>query len=251
MERLQKYISNSGYCSRRKAENLIVQGLVFVNGEKVTSLGTKVSDKDQVMIEGQILDKEDKVYFLLNKPKGYVSTVSDEHKRKTVIDLIETEKRVYPVGRLDYDTTGILILTNDGELTNLLMHPSNNIDKVYIVKVEGKITGSDIYNLKNGVIIDNEKTAPAEAKLTKYDKAKNISTVRLTIHEGKNHQVKKMFQTINKNVLKLKRESIAFLTLEGLNTGEYRKLNPKEVKKLYNDAKNWGVLWAKKIIKTV
>ena len=147
MERLQKVIANSGYTSRRKAEELIIKGKVKVNDNIVTELGLKVNLNDKIEIEGTILGKEDKVYILLNKPRGVVTTVSDDKHRKTVLDLIETDKRVYPVGRLDYDTTGVLLLTNDGDLTNLLTHPKNNIEKVYIAKVEGIIKGEHIHKL--------------------------------------------------------------------------------------------------------
>ena len=233
MERLQKVIAASGYCSRRKAEELITKGKVKVNGEVIKELGTKVDGNDQIMIEGKILEKENKEYILLYKPRGVVTTTSDDKKRKTVLDLIETDKRLYPVGRLDYDTTGLLLLTNDGELTNLLIHPKNNIDKVYVAKIEGILTGLEIKQLERGVVIDGFKTSPAIIKVRKKDKKNNDSLVQITIHEGKNHQVKKMFEAVGHKVIKLKRERIAFLDLSGLKPGEYRKLNIKEVKKLY------------------
>ena len=234
MERLQKVIANSGYTSRRKAEELIIKGKVKVNDNIVTELGLKVNLNDKIEIEGTILGKEDKVYILLNKPRGVVTTVSDDKHRKTVLDLIETDKRVYPVGRLDYDTTGVLLLTNDGDLTNLLTHPKNNIEKVYIAKVEGIIKGEHIHKLSYGIMIDGVKTSKAKVKLRKVDYKKNTSMVELIIHEGKNHQVKKMFEVIGFEVIKLKREKFAFLDLKGLNSSEYRYLTPKEVKKLYN-----------------
>lgn len=234
MERLQKIIASSGYCSRKKAEELILNGSVKVNGEVIKQLGTKVDGNDQIMIEGKILENENKEYILLYKPRGVVTTTSDDKKRKTVVDLIKTDKRLYPIGRLDYDTTGILLLTNDGELTNLLTHPKNNIDKVYIAKIEGILTGTEIRQLENGVIIDNFKTSPSIIKVRKKDKKTNTSLVQITIHEGKNHQVKKMFEAVNHKVIKLKREKISFLDLSGLKPGEYRKLNIKEIKKLYS-----------------
>ncbi len=233
MERLQKFIALSGYCSRRKAEELIVQGKVMVDGKVVTVLGTKVDDSNKITIEGKTLSKENKEYILLYKPRGVVTTTSDEKDRKTVMDLIETDKRLYPIGRLDYDTTGLLLLTNDGELTNLLIHPKNEIDKVYIAKINGIMNASEIKKLEFGVLIDGHKTAKSKVKVKKIDKVNNCSIVQITIHEGKNHQVKKMFETIGYEVLKLKREKIAFLDLTGLKPGEYRKLNIKEVKKLY------------------
>lgn len=238
MERLQKVIANFGYTSRRKAEELISSGKVKVNGSVITTLGTKVKESDQIIIDGTLLSKDDKVYYLLNKPRSIISSVVDEKNRKTIVDLIETDKRIYPIGRLDYDTTGLILLTNDGDLANLLTHPSNKIDKLYIAKIKGKIDPYDLKKLKNGVVIDNYKTSPCNAKIRKYDKRSNSSIAEIIIHEGKNHQVKKMFEAFGYDVLKLKREKIGFLTLEGLQSGEYRKLLPKEVKKLYNLANN-------------
>lgn len=231
MERLQKVIANSGYCSRRKAEELIINGKVKVNSKIVYELGTKVNDNDEIMVDNKIITKENKEYILLYKPRGVVTTTSDDKNRKTVLDLIETTKRIYPIGRLDYDTTGILLLTNDGDLTNLLIHPKNNIDKVYIAKIKGILTGLEIKQLEKGVIIDGIKTSPCKVKVRKKDKL--YSFVEITIHEGRNHQVKKMFASVNHDVIKLKRERIAFLDLKGLKPGEYRYLTIKEVKKLY------------------
>ncbi len=235
MERLQKVIAASGYCSRRKAEELIQTGHVAVNGIVVTELGSKVSNKDRIEIDGEKINKEQKEYYLLYKPRSVVTTTSDDKKRKTVVDLIETNARIYPVGRLDYDTTGAIILTNDGELANLLMHPKNKIDKVYIAKIKGILHPTMIEQLKRGVMIDGVKTARSKVKVKRYDRKTDTSIVEIIIHEGRNHQVKKMFQAVGKDVLKLKRERISFLDLRGLNSGEYRRLNPKEVKKLYSE----------------
>ncbi len=237
MERLQKVIAQSGFCSRRKAEKLILEGKVCVNGTKITQLGTKVSYDDVILVNGKLLEKkEDKVYYLLNKPRGVVTTSSDEHQRKTVLDFIPEEKRIYPVGRLDYDTTGVLLLTNDGELTNLLIHPRNHVEKTYIAKVEGLVSKIDIENLCKGIFIDGKKTARAKARIKKIDKKSNTTLVELTICEGRNHQVKKMLEGINHPVIKLKREKFSFLTAAGLKSGEYRRLTVKEVKKLYSEA---------------
>lgn len=235
MERVQKVIANSGYCSRRKAEEYIKQGLVTVNGEVVTELGTKVSNSDDITVNGFLITKTPKEYYLLYKPRGVVTTTNDEKKRKTVVDLIDTESRIYPVGRLDYDTTGILILTNDGDLANGIMHPKNKINKVYVAKVKGILNKDAISKLSRGIVIDGVKTSNAKVKMKKVDKKNNTCMIELTIHEGKNHQVKKMIEHVGSEVLKLKRERIDFLDLSGLNSGEYRKLNPKEVKKLYNN----------------
>ena len=236
MERLQKIIANSGYCSRRKAEEYIQNKKVKVNGEVISELGYKASYEDYIEVNGTPINKkEEKVYYLLNKPRGVVTTASDDKGRKTVVDLIKTDKRIYPVGRLDYDTTGIILLTNDGELTNYLTHPKNEIEKVYVAKIEGLITKEDLKRLCSGVVIDGFKTSKSKAKILKIDKKTNSSVVELIIHEGKNHQVKKMFEAIGFKVLKLKRESISFLTLDGVKSGSYRELSIKEVKKLYGE----------------
>ena len=236
MERLQKVIASSGYCSRRKAEELIVEGKVKVNRKVITELGTKVDYNDTVLVNGKPLNnKEEKTYYLLNKPRGVVTTVKDEKDRKTVMELIPNDKRVYPVGRLDYDTTGVLILTNDGELTNLLTHPKNHVEKTYIAKVEGLVMKQDLEKLCNGVIIDGKKTSRAKARIKKMDKKTNHTIVELVIYEGRNHQVKKMFEAIGYKVLKLKREKFSFLSVSNLKSGEYRLLSVKEVKKLYSE----------------
>ena len=235
MERLQKVIANVGYCSRRKAEELILKGEVLVNGNVVTELGTKVKSGDVITVCGNILDNSKNYeYYLLNKPREVVSTVSDEHNRKTVVDLIDTSTRIYPVGRLDYDTTGLILLTNDGELANKLMHPSNKIDKTYIAKVEGIVTGYDVKRLRNGVVIDGYKTSRCYVKLKSVDKKNNKSILEITIHEGRNHQVKKMIESIGKKVIKLRRERYAIFDIRELKTGEYRRLTNKEIAILYS-----------------
>ena len=235
MERLQKVISSLGYCSRRGAEKLIIEGKVKVNGTVVTELGTKVSNSDKISVEGMVLDNNKNYeYYLLYKPRGVVSTSCDDKGRKTVVDLIDTNTRIYPVGRLDYDTTGVMILTNDGFLANKLMHPSSYIDKVYIAKVDGILDGNDIRKLKNGVFVDGYITSRARVKLKKVDKKKNTCLVEITIHEGRNRQVRKMIEAVGKKVLKLKRERYAFFDLKGLKAGEYRRLSNKEVAILYS-----------------
>lgn len=234
MERLQKYIAEAGYTSRRKAEELIKSGKVEVDGVIVTELGTKVSGKETITVEGNILKKEEKEYYILNKPRGVITAVSDDKNRKTVVDIIKSDKRIYPIGRLDYDTTGVLLLTNDGEFSNILMHPNERIEKVYVAKINGIIKGEEINKLKNGVVIDGRKTEKCKVKLRRVDPKNNTSYVSLIIHEGRNHQVKKMFEAVGFKVLKLKRERVGIFTLEGLTSGEYRRLSPKEVSIIYS-----------------
>ena len=235
MERLQKVIANLGYTSRRKAEELILAGKVKVNGETVKELGTKVKNSDTIQVENTILDNNKNYeYYLLNKQREVISSVKDECGRKTVVELINTSERIYPIGRLDYDTTGIILLTNDGNLANKLMHPSSNIEKKYIAKVNGLVTGYEIKKLREGVIIDGKKTHRAKVNLKSYDKKSDKSLVELIIHEGRNHQVRKMFEAVNHDVLKLKREKYANLDLTGLKPGEYRKLSNKEIAILYS-----------------
>ncbi len=235
MERVQKVIAECGYCSRRSAEKLILQGKVKVNGKVVLELGTKVSKGDSIEVEGVVIDNNKNYeYYLLYKPRGVVSTTSDDKGRKCVVDLIDTTTRIYPVGRLDYDTTGVLILTNDGKLANKLMKPNSEIDKTYIAKVGGILTGYDIKRLRKGIIIDGKKTSNAIVKLKNISKEKQTSLVEIIIHEGKNHQVKKMIEAVGKKVIKLKRERYAFLDLKGLKAGEYRRLSNKEVAILYS-----------------
>ena len=237
MERLQKVIASSGYCSRRKAEELITLGKVKVNGEVINTLGVKVKYSDTITINNVTLKLEPKEYVLLYKPRGTVSSAHDDKGRKTVIDIVESENRLYPVGRLDYDTSGIILLTNDGELTNLLIHPSHEVEKVYVVKIDAVVDLNLVKSLSRGVIIDGRKTGKARVKIKKIDKKKKSSLIELTIYEGRNHQVKKMFEAIGYKVSKLKREKFAGLTLDGLKSGEYRHLNIKEVKTLYAVAK--------------
>lgn len=235
MERLQKVIANLGYCSRRNAEKLIKAGKVAVNGETVFELGIKVSKKDVIEVEGIILDRNyNYEYYLLNKPRGVITAVCDDKGRKTVVDLVPTSARIYPVGRLDYDTTGVLLLTNDGVLANGLMHPSSKIDKVYIAKVEGILTGYDVKRLRSGVMIDGYRTSKCHVKVKSVDKKKERCIVEIVIHEGRNHQVKKMIESVGKKVIKLKRERYAILDVSGLKAGDYRKLTNKEIAILYS-----------------
>lgn len=237
MERLQKVIAQAGIASRRKAEELIIEGKVKVNGKTVTELGTKVDSKDNITVNDKLIVKEEKEYYLLNKPRGIITSTNDDKGRKTVIDLIDTNARIYPVGRLDYDTTGALLLTNDGEFANILTHPKNNIDKVYLAKLKGVIKGEHINKLKDGVMLDNVLVKPTRVKLKKVDQDKSTSMVEITVHEGKNHEVKRLFESVGFLVDKLTRERIGIFNLEGLKSGEYRKLTTKEIQIVYGNKK--------------
>ena len=233
MERLQKVIANSGLTSRRKAEELIIKGKVKVNGTIVKELGTKVKESDTIEVDGNILEKEDKVYYLLNKPREVLSTTYDDKGRKTVLDIIDTDKRIYPVGRLDYDTTGALLLTNDGEFSNIITHPKNKILKEYIVKLNKILSKEDIISIKKGIIIDHKKIIPDKIKLKKVNK-NGTCIVDIIIHEGLNHEIKKIFNSLGYDVLKLKRENISIFTIKNMASGTYRELTPKEVHIIYS-----------------
>ena len=230
-ERLQKYLASAGIASRRKCEELILQGKIEVNGKVVTELGTKVSSKDIIKYKGKIVKpEEEKIYILLNKPIGYVTTAHDQFGRDKVLDLIKINKRIVPVGRLDMYTSGALILTNDGELVNKLTHPKNEIEKTYNVTLKGKIIEQEIEKLKTGVIIDNEYlTKPAKVKILKIDENKNISRIQITIHEGKNRQIRKMCEAIDKKVIALHRSKIGKLDVKDLKPGEWRYLKLNEI----------------------
>lgn len=233
MERLQKVIAHAGVASRRKAEELIVAGHVKVNGKVVKELGIKVGSNDKIEVSGIPLEREEPVYFLFYKPRSVISSVSDDKGRKVVTDFFpEIKERIYPVGRLDYDTSGLLLLTNDGEFANLLIHPKYEIDKVYVAKIKGIPTKEKLRQLERGINLEDGKTAPARVKLISMDKRKQTSIIEISIHEGRNRQVKRMFEAIGHQVTKLKRERFGFLTLQGLHTGEFRELLPHEVKQL-------------------
>lgn len=232
MERLQKVIAQAGIASRRKAEELIRQGKVKVNGKTVTELGVKVGNQDKIKVNGIPLEREEPVYYLLYKPKSVITSVKDDKNRKVAVDFIPTDKRIFPVGRLDYDTSGVLLLTNDGDFAHLLTHPKFEIEKTYIAKIKGIIEPESINQLKKGVHLEDGKTAPAKVKLLKKDRRKRTSIVELAIYEGRNRQVKRMFESVGHPVLKLKRERFAFLDCTGMNPGDYRELTPKEVKQL-------------------
>lgn len=233
MDRLQKVMAHAGIASRRKSEELIKQGKVKVNGKVVTELGTQVAQSDKIEVDNIPIESEELVYFLLNKPRSTISAVTDDKNRKVVTDLFSiVEQRIYPVGRLDYDTTGALILTNDGDFAQLLMHPKNEVKKTYIAKVKGIVSKKALRQLEKGVMIEDKKTAPAQVKLMSADTQKNTSIIELVIHEGRNHQVKKMLESVGYPVQKLTREVYGNVSIKGLNSGEWRELKKHEVNQL-------------------
>lgn len=230
--RLQKYLAEAQVASRRKAEEIILQGRVKVNDKTITELGTKIeSDRDNITVDGkrvQICEKM--IYIMLNKPEGCVTTVKDQFDRKSVIDYVsDVKERVYPVGRLDYDTSGLLILTNDGDLTYKLTHPKHNIEKTYIADVDREPDSNDMEKFKKGLIIDGRKTAPAEIEIMKRGR---LTSLKIKIHEGRNRQVRKMCAAINCNVVRLKRIAEGNLKLGNLERGKYRYLTDEEIKYL-------------------
>jgi 23S rRNA pseudouridine2605 synthase len=236
--RLQKALAEAGIASRRKAEELITSGQIKVNGVVITELGFKVKDTDEIFFNDELVVREDKVYLLLNKPTGYVSTVSDEKGRKTVLDLINPEdvkERIYPVGRLDSDTAGLIILTNDGDLTYSLTHPKHEVEKEYLARVKGIVVRNKAKEIKNGVVIDDNYLAvPKEVRIVELDKEFQTTLLSITLTEGKNREVRKIFEAAGHPVINLTRVRIANLTTEGVGRGYYRRLKIHEIKYLKN-----------------
>lgn len=235
--RLQKYMAEAGIASRRKAEELILEGKVKVNGKIVDELGIKiVPNKDIVEYNGKkvVLEKE-YVYILLNKPIGYVTTVKDQFNRDSILDLVKTNKRIVPVGRLDMYTSGAIILTNDGDFVYKVTHPKHEIEKTYTVTIKGIVKNNEVEELKKGVKIEDYITKPAKVKILKTDEEKNISRLEITIHEGKNRQVRKMCEAIGHKVLALHRSKIAGIGVKDLELGKWRYLTKNEVRKILNE----------------
>lgn len=228
--RINKYLALCGVGSRRKVEELVLQKRVKKNGEVVESLSTQVDEKHDVILldDNRITLTKEYVYYMLHKPKGYLSTVSDDRGRKTVMDLMAgINERIFPIGRLDYDSEGLLLFTNDGDTAQSLLHPSNEVEKTYVVVVCGEIKESELAVLRAGVVIDGRRTAKCRAKLVKMDK--EFSRLEMSIHEGRNRQIRKMFEAIGKEVVLLKRVSVGKIKLGGLSRGSYRSLNQNEV----------------------
>ncbi len=234
MERLQKVLAHSGVASRRKAEQMILEGKVKVNGQVVTKLGTVVNpEQDIIEVDGRKIDLQKKLYYMFYKPTGVITSVRDPHGRKVVLDYFtHIQERIYPIGRLDRDTSGLLLLTNDGDLAYRLMHPSFQVDKVYRAIVKGIPTRSQLDKLKRGIKLKDGWTAPAKIKLLAVNPKLNQAEIRIAIYEGRKRQVRRMFKAIGHPVLALHREQYAFLTLDGLKEGEYRQLRPDEIERL-------------------
>lgn len=232
MERLQKVIARSGICSRRKAEELILEGKVYVNGELCTTLGTKVSGNDEIEVDGKLLEFEDKVYYVINKPKGCICSSNDDRDRRTVLDYLDIPQRVYTVGRLDYDTSGVLLLTNDGDFCNQMIHPRYHLPKTYVVNLQGTLTQDDIHLLRKGLKTNIGDFQPAKVKVISNDVTRDRTIFELTIMEGKNHQVKNMMEALGHQVRKLHRVRFGSIEVNDLKPGEYRRLKPYEVKQL-------------------
>lgn len=229
-ERLQKVLSKAGIASRREAEKLIASGHVRVNGNVVTTLGTKVNSRDSITVDGKKIAAEEKVYVLFYKPKGIVTTLSDPEGRRTVFDYVNNiSQRIVPVGRLDYNTEGLLLLTNDGDLINKLTHPRHHVDKTYQVVVLGIAPEEKLDLLRAGIQLSDGITAPAKVNLSEYDYVKNVTKLEIIIHEGKNRQIRRMCEAIGHPVRALKRTQMAFLNLQGLRRGQYRMLTDDEV----------------------
>lgn len=238
MERLQKVIAHAGIASRRKAETYITGGRVKVNGKVVRELGTQVGAKDRIEVDDVPIYQEEPVYYLFYKPRGVISAVTDDKNRKVVVDyLSDVPERIYPVGRLDYDTSGLLLLSNDGDFSQKLTHPKHEVDKVYVAKVKGVADKKTLLPVTRGMRIEGKKLAPARFEILSTDVKAQTSIVQLTIHEGRNHQVKNMLKAVGLPVQKLKREKYGELTLAGLRPGEYRELNKKEVTQLLKKSK--------------
>ena len=233
-ERLQKYLASCGIASRIKCEEYILQGKVQVNGKVVTELGTKINpDKDTVKFDGKIVNQaKNLVYILLNKPIGYVTTADDQFGRDTVLDLVKVRERVVPVGRLDMYTSGALILTNDGDFVYKVTHPKHEIEKTYTVTVKGIVKNNEVEQLRKGVTIDDYTTKPAKVKILKTDTEKDISRLEITIHEGKNRQVRKMCEAVGRKVLALHRSKIGKIGVKDLELGKWRFLQKREVQEL-------------------
>ena len=229
--RINKYLSGCGIDSRRKCEQLVLDGRVRINGKTVTALGTDVKDGDYVEVDGRAVAlAQRKVYVMLNKPKGCVCTVHDEKGRKTVLDFVKLKERIFPVGRLDYDTEGLLLLTNDGELANTVTHPKNMVKKVYSVRVEGEPSEAELKRLRAGVEYNGVKYAAAQVSVLGTEN--NETKLEITVTEGKNHEIKNMIESLGRRVMFLKRTAIGGLRLGGLSRGEWRYLSAKEVEQL-------------------
>jgi 23S rRNA pseudouridine2605 synthase len=238
MQRLQKILADAGIASRRKCEELISSGRVQVNGTVINQLGAKANPlKDKILVDGRLIQLEKKIYVMFNKPKGVITSAEDPVGRKVVTDfLIGIKERIYPIGRLDYDTEGLLLLTNDGEFAHLLTHPKHHVPRTYLATVKGIPHGSLLDKLRSGVKLEDGMTSPAEVEYADIDEQKNQTIVQITIYEGRNRQVRRMFEHISFPVMRLKRIQFGPLYLTGISRGKYRHLTPKEIEGLRQEA---------------
>jgi len=231
--RINKYLSSLGVASRREVDRLVDEGLIKVNGEPATS-GMKVSSEDEIEVRGKVIEtsQEEKVYYILNKPKGVISAAKDDRGRKTVVDMIDTKQRIYPIGRLDFDTTGLILLTNDGELFNRIIHPRSTVYKSYFVVVKGEVSDASLKKLAEGVELEDGKTLPAKVRVVKS--IPRSTSLIIEIREGRNRQIRRMCSAVGHPVYDLKRERIGKLEIRDLAEGQYRELTAEEVKYLYS-----------------
>jgi len=236
--RLQKFLAAAGIASRRKCEDLIKKKLISLNGKVIDQVGIKINiNKDLVLYKNKRVEIQKKIYLILNKPVGYITSLKDNFNRPCVIDLIKISKRIFPVGRLDYNTSGLLILTNDGEFANKIMHPKNKIKKIYIAEINSVPSAKELKFISSGIYINNKKTHPAEIKIIKQDF--NSCVLKIKIHEGMNRQIRKMFEAINYRVIKLTRIAIGKLKLDNLSVGKYKFLSEQEIMNLIFENKKY------------
>lgn len=238
MERLQKIIQRAGIASRRKAEEIISEGRVSVNGKTITEPGSKANPGDDIRVDGKPIEIENKVYYVMNKPKNVVSTLDDPKGRPAIVDYFHIKQRVFPVGRLDFDTSGVLLLTNDGDFAHHMTHPKFEMEKEYHVKLTGLLRKDESKPLEHGLKTSDTTYQPATVSHVRYDKSKTHTYLDIVITEGQYHQIKRMFSEIGHEVVRLKRKRFGVVTIDGLSEGQYRRMKPHEVKQMWNLAKN-------------
>ena len=232
MERLQKILAEAGVASRRKSEELILDGRVKVNGKTITELGFKADFSDDIRVDDKPVKKEESVVFIFNKPKNVISSCKDEKGRVTILDYFDEPYRLYPLGRLDYDSSGLLLVTNDGELTQKILHPKYEVEKLYEVKIDKIVSDEKLNKLSEGICLDGRKCAPCTIEILSKSESKKTMLLHMVLHEGRNREIRRMFESIGVNVLRLQRLKEADIELGNLKPGEYRRLKPYELSKL-------------------